>query len=159
MSDKLLDTSDREAVKKAMKNTTLKDIDESATRTAKIEFEQENPIILDQDNYSYNLIGTFSDGIERNINDFDDLTFTIEDTTIISQIDNSSIKAESVGSTLLIATIGDFEDSILVEVQNNPSLQQTILTSFYGVPDIDNNTIHVFWETLREYENQKSNQY
>jgi hypothetical protein len=44
MSDKLLDTSDREAVKKAMKNTTLKDIDESATRTAKIEFEQENPI-------------------------------------------------------------------------------------------------------------------
>ncbi len=43
MSDKLLDTSDREAVKKAMKNTTLKDIDESATRTAKIEFEQENP--------------------------------------------------------------------------------------------------------------------
>jgi len=44
MSDKLLDTSDREAVKKAMKNTTLKDIDKSATRTAKIEFEQENPI-------------------------------------------------------------------------------------------------------------------
>ena len=44
MSDKLLDTSDRKAVKKAMKNTTLKDIDESATRTAKIEFEQENPI-------------------------------------------------------------------------------------------------------------------
>ena len=44
MSDKLLDTSDREAVKKAMKNTTLKDIDESAARTAKIEFEQENPI-------------------------------------------------------------------------------------------------------------------
>ena len=44
MSDKLLDTSDREAVKKAMKKTTLDDIDESATRTAKIEFEQENPI-------------------------------------------------------------------------------------------------------------------
>ena len=44
MSDKLLDTSDREAVKKAMKNTTLKAIDESAARTAKIEFEQENPI-------------------------------------------------------------------------------------------------------------------
>lgn len=119
-----------------------------------IHFEQENPIILNQENYSYNLIGTFSDGIERNINDLDGLTFTIEDTTIISQIDNSSIKAEAVGSTLLIATIGDFEDSILVEVQNNPSLQQTILTSFYGVPDIDNNTIHVFWETLREYENE-----
>ena len=44
MSDKLLDTSDREAVKKAMQKTTLKDIDESAARTAKIEFEQENPI-------------------------------------------------------------------------------------------------------------------
>jgi len=44
MSDKLLDTSDREAVKKAMQKTTLDDIDESATRTAKIEFEQENPI-------------------------------------------------------------------------------------------------------------------
>ena len=44
MSDKLLDTSDRKAVERAMKNTTLKDIDESAARTAKIEFEQENPI-------------------------------------------------------------------------------------------------------------------
>ena len=44
MSEKLLDTSDREAVKKAMQKTTLKDIDESAARTAKIEFEQENPI-------------------------------------------------------------------------------------------------------------------
>jgi hypothetical protein len=46
MSDKdeLLNLADREAVKKAMQNTTLKDIDESAARTAKIEFEQENPI-------------------------------------------------------------------------------------------------------------------
>ena len=44
MSDKLLDTSDRKAVERAMKNTTLKDIDESATRTAEIRFEQENPI-------------------------------------------------------------------------------------------------------------------
>ncbi len=46
MSDKdeLLNYADREAVKKAMKKLTLKDIDESAARTAKIEFEQENPI-------------------------------------------------------------------------------------------------------------------
>ena len=44
MSDKLLDTSDRKAVERAMKNTTLKDIDESAKRTAEIRFEQENPI-------------------------------------------------------------------------------------------------------------------
>ena len=46
MSDKdeLLNYADREAVEKAMKKLTLKDIDESAARTAKIEFEQENPI-------------------------------------------------------------------------------------------------------------------
>ena len=44
MSDKLLDTSDRKAVERAMKNTTLKDIDESATRTAEIRFKQENPL-------------------------------------------------------------------------------------------------------------------
>jgi hypothetical protein len=44
MSDKLLDTSDREAVKKAMQKTTLDDIDESSLRTAKIEVQQENPI-------------------------------------------------------------------------------------------------------------------
>ena len=42
--DELLNYADREAVKKAMKKLTLKDIDESAARTAKIEFEQENPI-------------------------------------------------------------------------------------------------------------------
>ena len=44
MTDKLLDTSDREAVKKAMQKTTLDDIDESSLRTAKIEVQQENPI-------------------------------------------------------------------------------------------------------------------
>jgi len=42
--DKSLNYADREAVEKAMKKLTLKDIDESAERTAKIEFEQENPI-------------------------------------------------------------------------------------------------------------------
>jgi hypothetical protein len=42
--DELLNYADREAVEKAMKKLTLKDIDESAARTAKIEFEQENPI-------------------------------------------------------------------------------------------------------------------
>lgn len=118
-----------------------------------IHFEQEDPIILDQDNYSYNLIGTFSDGIERNINDFTGLTYAIEDASIISQIDNSSIKGEAVGTTLLTATINGFEDTILVNVQNNPSLQQTILTSFYGVPETNNTSIDILWETLREYEN------
>jgi len=116
-----------------------------------IAFEQRDPTILNQDDYSYNLIGSFSDGIDRIINDFDDLVYTIEDTSIISQIDNSSIKAETTGSTLLTATITGFEDTILVNVQENASLFQTILTSFYGTPNSGN--IDIFWETLREFEN------
>ena len=44
MSDKLLNLADPKAVEEAMKKTTLKDIDESSARTAKIEYEQENPI-------------------------------------------------------------------------------------------------------------------
>lgn len=116
-----------------------------------IAFEQREPVILSQDDYSYNVIGSFSDGIDRIINDFDGLTYTIEDALIISQIDNSSIKGETTGSTLLTATIDGFEDTILVVVQENPSMFQTILTNFYGTPNVGN--IDIFWKTLREYEN------
>lgn len=118
-----------------------------------ISFEQENPIILNQDNYSHNIIGSFSDGIDRIINSFDGLTYSIEDTSIVSQIDINSVKGEAAGTTLLTATINGLEDTIMITVKEDPSLTQTILTGFYGIPDIDNNTINVHWETLREYEN------
>jgi len=118
-----------------------------------INFEQDSPSILNQSSFNYNVIGSFSDGIDRVINDFIDLSFTIEDTSIISQIDNRTIKGETVGSTLLAASINGFEDSILVNVQENQALYQTILTSFYGVPETNNTSIDILWETLREYEN------
>ena len=118
-----------------------------------IYFEQENPTILNQDNYNYNIIGTFSDGIERNINNYSGLTVTIENTRIASQVNVTRIKAEAVGSTLLIARINGLEDKILVTVKDNPTLYQTIITGFYGIPNTDNTVIDVNWETLREFEN------
>jgi len=117
-----------------------------------IHFEYENPIILNQDDYTYRVIGTYSDGVDRELNNTD-IVFTIEDTAITSQVDDSTIKGEAVGSTLLTAVINGFEDTILVKVEENPSLQQTILTGFYGIPNTDNTTIDVNWKTLREYEN------
>ncbi len=119
-----------------------------------IKFKQRDPIILNQSNFSFDLIGTYSDGIDRIINDLDGLNFSIEDTTIASQIDNNSIKAEMKGSTILSASINGLEDSILVTIEENPALFQTILTNFYGELNPDNSNVTVFWNTLREYENQ-----
>ncbi len=117
-----------------------------------IHFETQAPIILNQNNYRYKVIGTYSDGINRVLNNAD-LTFTIEDSSISSQVDNSTIKGEQEGSTLFTVSLNEFEDTVLVTVQSNPSLQQTILTSFYGIPDNTNTTIAINWETLREYQN------
>jgi len=118
-----------------------------------IYFEEETPIILSQDNYTYKVIGTYSDGIDREVTNESGLSFLIEDAFVTSQVNNSTIKGEAVGTTLYTASLGGFEDTILVKVIENPSLQQTILTSFYGVPSAGNTSVDIFWETLREYEN------
>jgi len=117
-----------------------------------IHFVIAEPIILNQDNYNYIIKGMYSDGIERIINN-EDVSFTIEDANVLSQVDANTVKGEVVGTSLLKAEINGFEDSILIKVIENPSLYRTILTSFYGMPNIDNTTIAVNWETLREYEN------
>jgi len=117
-----------------------------------IHFKYEDPTILNQDNYPYKVLGTYSDGIDRELNNAD-ITFTIEDTAITSQVDDSTIKGEAVGTSILTAAISGFEDVILITVQENPTLQQTILTSFYGIPNTDNTAIAINWETLREFEN------
>ena len=118
-----------------------------------IHFEQRDPTILNQDDYTYKVIGTYSDGIDREVTNDANLTFTIEDAAITSQVTNNTIKADAVGTTLFTASLNGFEDTILVKVIENPSLQQTILASFYGVPNADNTAIAVNWETLREFQN------
>ncbi len=117
-----------------------------------IHFAVEEPIIYEQDNYSYTVMGTYSDGIDRILNN-DDVTFTIENADILTQVDNNSVKGENVGISLLKASINGLDDTVKIKVLENPSLQQTILTSFYGIPDDTNTTIAINWETLREYEN------
>ena len=119
-----------------------------------IKFAQSNPIFLNQENYNYDLIGTFSDGIDRIINDLDGVTFSIEDPTIISQVDNRSVKGETAGSTILTATYNDLEAGVFVTIEDNPALFQTILSDFYGELSSDGSSVAVFWNTLREFENQ-----
>jgi len=118
-----------------------------------IHFEDSRPAIYSQNEYSYNLIGSFSDGIERIINNYVGVMYSIEDNAIISQIDNNTIKGELVGTSILTASINGLEDSILVKVRENPSLQQTILVNFHGTPNTGNTSIDIFWETLQEYQN------
>ncbi len=117
-----------------------------------IHFTTENPIILEQDNYSYTVKGTYSDGIDRILNN-EDITFTIEESNILSQVDANAVKGENVGVSLLKAEFSGFEDTVKVKVRSNPSLQQTIIIGLYAVPNADNNAIVINWETLREYEN------
>ena len=117
-----------------------------------IHFTTEEPVILEQDSYNYTIKGVYSDGIERIINN-SDITFTIEEASVLSQVDANAVKGETVGASLLKAAFSGFEDTVKVKVRSNPSLQQTILTNLYAVPNDDNSEIVVNWITLHEYEN------
>lgn len=119
----------------------------------KINFEQKNPIILEKENYSFNIVGTFSDGLDRIINDYEGLTFSVQDTLIISQIDNHSVIGNSEGTTFLKASVNDLEASVFITVEENTALLKTIITSFYGKLNNDKTLIELAWSTLREYEN------
>ncbi|WP_044403369.1 T9SS type A sorting domain-containing protein [Lacinutrix sp. Hel_I_90] len=136
-------------------NTVTFNVELSSNATLQsIQFSQRDPNILNQENYSYTVIGQFSDGIDRVINDMDGLILTIEDNALISQLDTRTIKAERSGSTLLTASVNGLEDTILVTIEENPALFQTILTDFYGELATNNSSINVVWNTLREYDNQ-----
>jgi len=118
-----------------------------------IRFDTEYPTVLNQDNFSFDLLGMYSDGLERKITNKEEIIYKIEDTTVISRFANKGFKAESKGVSVLQASINDLESSILVTVEENPSLFQTILTSFYGQLNEDNLSVDISWTTLQEYKN------
>lgn len=120
----------------------------------KIQFEHKDPILINKESYPLNVIGTYSDGIKRKINNLDNIAFTIQDTLIISQINNKFIKGKSKGNTLITASVNGFEDTILATVEENPALYKTLLTNFYGELNLNNSEIKVSWETLREFKNK-----
>ncbi len=117
-----------------------------------IHFKIDEPVIFEQNNYNYTVIGTYSDGIDRILNN-EDITFTIEEANVLSQVDANTVKGETIGSSLLKAEINGLEATVKVKVEKNYSLLETILTGFYAVPNTDESAITVNWETLREYQN------
>jgi hypothetical protein len=115
--------------------------------------EDEKPEITEQTTYSYNLIGTFSDGIERRINDIPEISFTIDDTNVLKQIDNETVEGIIPGEATLTATAGQLTAELKITVSENSILKQTLITDFYAEVK-DTQTVDVEWKTLHEFQSK-----
>ncbi|MDR2122908.1 MAG: T9SS type A sorting domain-containing protein, partial [Flavobacteriaceae bacterium] len=119
-----------------------------------IRFTEESGSVSEQTTYHYDLLGTFSDGVERRINDMEGIKYTISDTSILEQIDNETVKGLAKGKATLTASINSLKAELILEVVENPVLSSTIVTDFYAECEDDGSVI-VKWNTYNEYQTKK----
>ncbi|MGH2664267.1 T9SS type A sorting domain-containing protein [Flavobacterium sp.] len=116
-----------------------------------IRFSKSEETIPEQSQYIFELLGMYSDGIERRINDLNGVVFTIGDQSILQQINSKIIKGLIPGESTFKATLGSLNTTISIYVEENPSLRQSIITDFYGQYDTPTSPIHLKWNTYHEY--------
>lgn len=116
-----------------------------------IKFSKSEETLPEQSTYTFNLLGMYSDGIERRINDLNNITFTIANQTILQQIDSKRIKTLIPGESNFNATIGALNATITIYVEENPLLRETVVTDFYAQYDTNVSPIKLKWNTYHEY--------
>jgi hypothetical protein len=116
-----------------------------------IRFSKSEETIPEQSNYVFELLGMYSDGIERRINDLSGVVFTIGDQSIIQQINTKTIKGLIPGESTFKATVGALNTTVSIYVEENPSLRESIITDFYAQYDAPSSPINLKWNTYHEY--------
>ena len=119
-----------------------------------IKFNELENTILEKSDYPFQLLGTYSDGVERIINELTGITYTIEDNNIIQKVDSKVIKALLPGQSSVSATIGSLKATLNLIVEKNPVLLQSLITNYYAVNKITG-PITLKWETYQEYNSKK----
>jgi hypothetical protein len=119
-----------------------------------IKFKESENTILEKSNYPFQLLGTYSDGIERVINDLPGIAYAIEDNTILQQLDSKTFKSLIPGESTVIATIGALTTTLNLLVDKNPILLQSLITNYYTISE-SNGPITLKWDTFQEYQSKK----
>lgn len=119
-----------------------------------IKFSKTEETIPEQSQYIFELLGMYSDGIERKINDLSGVVYTIGDQSVLQYINTKTIKGLIPGESTFKATVGALNTTITIYVEENPSLRQSIITDFYDQYDDASSPIHLKWNTYHEYESK-----
>lgn len=118
-----------------------------------IKFSNDSIHMLEKSTYRYDVLGTFSDGIERRINSIAGLQLTIDNNNILKQIDDDTVEGLQPGTALMTATIGNLSSKSKIIVDENSVLKRTLITDFYA--DDKSDSINVVWKTLHEYKSKQ----
>ncbi|WP_310557422.1 hypothetical protein, partial [Flavobacterium sp.] len=119
-----------------------------------IRFDYSNIRIQELDNYQFELLGTYSDGVERRINELSGIAYTLGNATILQRIDDKTIKGTIPGETTFKIAIGILNTTLNVFVEENPVIKQSLITNFYTNYQ-NNNPVTIKWDTNQEYRSKK----
>ena len=119
-----------------------------------IRFENEQITLLEQNEFNYTVLGTFSDGIER-VLDKANLTVSIDNEEVVSVAgdDDEVIKANKIGNTYVTVAIDALNTQMRVGVIDNELLSSTLLSDFNLTANAENE-VNVTWETFMEYQSE-----
>lgn len=118
-----------------------------------IKFAENRVTISERSEHNYRLLGTFSDGIERNINDYAGVIYTLENNHI-SRPNFEIVKGETPGQSFLKATLGSLNAQCEYIVEEDPTLRETLVTDFYAAYNTTG-PITLKWDTYHEYRSKK----
>jgi len=118
-----------------------------------IRFENSVDSMPEQSSYTFNLLGLFTDGIERRINGLAGVTYTIDDPRILEKTDSVTLRSLIPGTATLTASVDSLAASLTMIVEEDPSLLENIITDFY--PEYEKTgPIKLTWDTFQEYQSK-----
>jgi hypothetical protein len=133
---------------------TLSVLSPAGATLQSIRYENPNITITEQTTSEFKLLGMYSDGIERRINDMTGITYVVDDPNIIQKTDPSTVKGLALGETTLVATVAGLNATLTVFVQLNPALLQSLVTSYYS-EYTGLGPVSVKWDVYQQYRAQK----
>ena len=119
-----------------------------------IRFEDDNVSMDENSTYKFNLLGTFSDNIERKINFYPGITYEISNSESLLRTDSETVKSLLPGQCKLKALIGTLNSKIDFIITNNSALQETIVTDYFSNFQ-SSGPITLKWNTFWEYRSKK----
>ncbi|PQL93040.1 DUF7379 domain-containing protein, partial [Apibacter adventoris] len=101
--------------------------------------------------YKFDLLGTFADGVERRINDREDIiNYKISDEKVIKKIDKENIEGIKGGEATLSAYVGMLKAQLKIIVKG-PIISPPTKVSDFHFEKIKPQSIKLVWKTTKEY--------